>query len=71
MDVRRGWLRYVVAAAVTIVFVPLARVLSDPLGLGHGAIAPLPLILPVIFSSWFGGRGPGLFSVACGVAAEP
>jgi len=69
MDVRRGWFRYAVAAAVTLATIPLARVLAPLLGLGHGPIAPLPLILPVIFSSWFGGRGPGLFSVAC-VAAS-
>ena len=69
MDVRRGWLRYVVAAGVTILTVPLALVLAPLLGLGEHAIAPLPLILPVIFSAWLGGRGPGLFSVATGAAA--
>ncbi len=68
MDVRRGWLRYAVAALVTVAFVPLARVLGPQTGLAHGSIAPLPLILPVIFTSWLGGRGPGLFAVACAVA---
>ena len=47
MDVRRGWLRYAVAALVTVAFVPLARVLGPPTGLATGSVAPLPLILPV------------------------
>ena len=62
-------MRYAIATAVTLLTVPLARVLGPLTGLAPGAIAPLPLILPVIFSAWLGGRGPGLFSVACGAAA--
>ena len=69
MDLRRSVVRYAVAAAVTVATIPLARVLAPLLGLGDGPIAPLPLVLPVIFSSWFGGRGPGLFAIVCVSAA--
>ena len=68
MDVRKGWLRYVVAAIAAITVIPLARALGPPTGLPHGALAPLPLILPVIFASWLGGRGPGLVATACAAA---
>jgi hypothetical protein len=68
MNVRRGWLRYVFAAAVTLPFVPLASALGPVIGLPPGAMASIPLVLPVIFSSWFGGRGPGLFAVATAAA---
>ena len=69
MDVRRGWLRYLVAAGVTILMVPPAWVMAPLLGHDARALAPLPLVLPVIFSSWLGGRGPGLFSVAIAAIA--
>src|SRR5688500_6051779 len=69
MNARQVWTRYGGAGAVTALIVPLARILAPVTGLNPGALAPSPLILPVIFSSWLGGRGPGLFSVACAVAA--
>ena len=69
MNVRGGWLRYLIAAAVTILVVPVGWALAPLVGIGPNAIAPLPLVLPVIFSSWLGGRGPGLFSVATAAAS--
>ncbi|MEX2270372.1 MAG: ATP-binding protein [Vicinamibacterales bacterium] len=66
---RQGFTRYAIAGIATAIIVPLARFLAPVTGLSEGALAPSPLILPVIFSSWFGGRGPGLFSVACAASA--